>query len=158
MTVTIRAVDESDAALLAELSRTAQDLHSAARPEYFKPFDARAAITSFQALLRQSGARAWVAYVDDAPVGYVVSILRQRDDNAFSFARKFIEIDQVAVLQAFRRRGITRALLDAALADARSLGLTRAELTSWAFNSDAHEAFAALGFRAMSVRFERAID
>lgn len=62
--------------------------------------------------------RAKVADVDDAPVGYLVSILRERDDNAFSFAQKFIEIDQVAVRQAFRRRGIMRALLDAALADA----------------------------------------
>jgi hypothetical protein len=43
------------------------------------------------------------------------------------------------------------------LGEARSQGL-EVELTSWAFNTDAHAAFRALGFSPMIVRFRHEGD
>jgi ribosomal protein S18 acetylase RimI-like enzyme len=52
-------------------------------------------------------------------------------------------------------RGIARALVEHVLEDARSRAIDDVELTAWCFNTEAHEAFQALGFRQKVVRFGR---
>jgi len=65
------------------------------------------------------------------------------------------EIDQIAVDPVWRRRGVGRALMAAALAEADKRGLRYVELFSWAFNTDAHTLFRGFGFEPRHLRFER---
>jgi GNAT superfamily N-acetyltransferase len=58
------------------------------------------------------------------------------------------------ILHAYRRQGVARALVNAALAHAEGAGIREVELASWAFNQSAHEAFRKLGFVPKVVRFE----
>jgi ribosomal protein S18 acetylase RimI-like enzyme len=65
-----------------------------------------------------------------------------------------VELDSIGVHRAYRRRGVARALVKAALAHAEGAGIREVELASWAFNQSAHEAFRKLGFIPKVVRFE----
>jgi ribosomal protein S18 acetylase RimI-like enzyme len=86
--------------------------------------------------------------------GYLVIVVRDQPAGPFNFGRTWIELDQIAVHHACRRRGIARSLVAAALAHADAAGIRDVELTSWSFNEEAHRAFRELGFVPKVVRFE----
>jgi ribosomal protein S18 acetylase RimI-like enzyme len=102
--------------------------------------------------------KAWIAFSNDAAVGYAVAVVTTRPETPFSIARSFYQLDQIGVSPDFRRQGVARALIERVIDDARARGLHGLELTSWSFNEAAHAAFAALGFRPMIVRFGRRCD
>src|SRR5690606_30212891 len=108
---------------------------------------------SFRSKLRSQGVRAWIASVGRVEVGYAVTVLRERPANALCLARQYYELDEIGVAPAHRRQGVARALVERVVSEAKSRGVPDVELTSWAFNSAAHDAFRALGFQPMIVRF-----
>lgn len=153
MPITIRDAEDRDVNLLADLNRFVQDIHVAALPTYFKHPELGAVAESFRAKLARPDVRAWIASMGDVAIGYVVSVLRERPENALCLARRFYELDEIAVSPAHRQQGVARALVERVVTDACLQGVADVELTSWAFNTDAHAAFEALGFRPMTVRF-----
>jgi ribosomal protein S18 acetylase RimI-like enzyme len=155
MKVTIREAGESDAALLAELNRSVQALHVAALPAYFKPADPTAVADLFRSKLQSGGFCAWIAWVGAVPVGHALGVVRERPENALCKARRFYEIDEIGVSPEYRKQGVARALVERALSEARARGILEVELSSWAFNAEAHAAFRALGFEPKVVRFGR---
>jgi len=88
-------------------------------------------------------------------VGYLLMFVHEGAQNAFRRARRWCEIDQIAVDPAWRRRGIGTALMTAALQEASARGVRDVELSSWAFNSDAHAMFQRFGFEPRLLTFER---
>ena len=153
MPVTIRAAEDRDVGLLAELNRFVLDMHVDALPAYFKRAEPRAVAVSFRSMLERPEIRAFIASIDDVPVGYAVVAFRERPESALCLARRALEIDELAVSPSHRRRGVARALVERALAEARSQGVSEVEVTSWVFNTDARAAFQALGFKPMLVRY-----
>jgi GNAT superfamily N-acetyltransferase len=109
----------------------------------------------FRARLDEPTTAAWIAEEDGAPIGYVLVFFRERGEETFRRRRRWCEIDQIAVDPARRRHGIGRALVAAALAEATRRGIGDVELSSWAFNTDAHAMFRRLGFEPRVVGFER---
>jgi ribosomal protein S18 acetylase RimI-like enzyme len=158
MAVTVRQADAGDVEALVVLNQFVQNLHIAHQPGYFKHADAVLVADWFQCMLRNTAARVWIAELEGSPVGYALAITHDRPENAFCQARRFCEIDQIAVSAEFRRRGIARALVERVLEDAHSRAIYHVELSSWFFNADAHGAFRALGFSEKSVRFARKIS
>lgn len=146
MTTSVRQASGSDVDALVVLNRFVQELHVARRPDYFKHVDERSVADWFRSMLWNSAVRAWIAESEGSPVGYALTVTRDRPENAFCSARRFCEIDHIAVSPAFRRRGIARALVERVLEDARLRAIPDVELTSWYFNADAHDAFRAPGF------------
>jgi GNAT superfamily N-acetyltransferase len=64
------------------------------------------------------------------------------------------EIKRMYVRPAFRRRGIGRALVDAAVAEMRTEGYAALRLDSARFMSDAHSVYRAAGFREIEPYLE----
>ena len=155
MSVNVRQATVDDVDDLVALSRCVQELHVAHRPDTFKDADSDYVAEWFNSKLQDPAVRAWIAESDGRPVGYVLAINHDRPENTFCFARRFCEIDQIGVLPAFRRKGIARLLVHQVLEYVQSEDITDVELTSWSFNSEAHDAFRALGFTDKVVRFER---
>ncbi len=150
---TIRKAGLDDAEILARLNQTVQDLHVAHFPDIFKPFDHDAVVGWFGSMLQKSNVHAWISEFDDFAVGYTLTVTHERIETALCFARQTCEIDQIAVLPAYRRMGIARSLIACAFEDARSRGIRELELSSWSFNAEAHAAFQALGFNQKMARF-----
>jgi GNAT superfamily N-acetyltransferase len=131
-----------------------QELHVVHRPDYFKPADVDDLTGWFQSLLPRPDAWIWIAEEEGIPIGYLLAFVHEREENPFCFARRWCEIDQLAVVPSHQRRGVGRMLIEQALATARAEGIGSVELCSWAFNEAAHHAFRKLGFRPRIVRFE----
>jgi ribosomal protein S18 acetylase RimI-like enzyme len=140
MTIEIRRGELADVDALVALHEEVHALHLAARPDQFKVADSGSIEARFRELLGSADARVWVATSSGSVVGHAVNI--------------WCDIDQIGVASAHRRRGIARALIQAAVADARASGYDEVELSSWAFNTEAHEAFRRLGFVPKVIRFE----
>lgn len=151
--IQIRDALERDVTALTELSRFVHDIHVEAHPAYFKPFEPGAIAEQFRTRLLRRETRIRIASLGDLPVGYVVVLLRERPEDARCFARRYCEIEEIAVAASRRRQGVARALIEDVRREARSLGIGGVELASWCFNETAHAAFQALGFDPMLVRF-----
>jgi GNAT superfamily N-acetyltransferase len=130
------------------------DLHVAARPDFFRIAAPDEVAAWFVTLVEGPTARVWLAEEADGPIGYVLAYFRERGAVPFSYARRWCEIDQIAVDPRWRRRGTARALIEAAVDEAGRCGIRDIEPSSWAFNLDAHETFRRIGLRPKLVRFE----
>ena len=92
--------------------------------------------------LRVDCARSHLAVIDGLAVGYVIYWLLPRE----------IDIHNLAVAPAYRRRGIARALLQTVIADARRERATRITLEVRKSNEAAQRLYHSLGFMAKGVR------
>ena len=151
----VRRAVLGDEPTLALLNRFVHDMHHVRRPDYYKATRVDDVAAWFRERLETPPAALWIAEGDGIAVGYVVAFFFDRPDNPFRQARRWCEIDQIAVDPAWRRRGVGRSLMHAALDEARARGFSEVELSSWAFNTDAHALFRSLGFEARTVTFER---
>jgi GNAT superfamily N-acetyltransferase len=154
MLATIRNAVVGDEGLLAELSAFVQDLHLERRPSDFKPTSVSELTAWYKSLLQTSAARAWIAVEDGLPIGYVLALVNRRPANPFCPEKQWWEIDQIAVDPRCRRRGVGRALISAAVAEAKVLGIQKIEAQSWAFNHEMHELLRRIGFVPKMLRFE----
>lgn len=158
MPLNIRRAQQTDVESLARLNQVVQQLHAERSPAHFKPFDAVAVRTWFRSVLQNENARVWIASVDEVDIGYVLALIREQAEHAFAYARRFCEIEQIAVASAYRHGGAGKALLARAIEDARDRDVHDFELSSWSFNAEAHRFFDAAGFNAKYVRFGRVIS
>src|SRR4051794_10164195 len=153
-TVTIRTAAHRDGDLLATLNAFVQELHVAERPDIFKPAQRREVADWFEQLLRKATVHIWIAESQGAPIGYVVALLRERTEGPFCLARRWYEIDQIAVAPDHREKGVGRLLVETVLAEARAEGIRNVEANCWAWNEVAHQAFRGCGFASKEIRFE----
>jgi GNAT superfamily N-acetyltransferase len=153
--VIIRDAEERDVDALGDLGRFVHDIHVHAQPAYFRSVEPGVIGEYFRLKLQDPNVRACIAHLGDLPVGYAVRVLRERPEDARCLARRFYEIEEIAVSHSHRKLGVARALVEHVLREARSVGIHGVELTCWSFNATAHAAFEALGFRPMVVRFRR---
>ena len=151
----IRRAVVGDEHALAALNRFVHEMHHARRPDYYKATRVDEVAAWFRERLENPLPALWIAEDGGIAVGYVVAFFHDRPDNPFRQARRWCEIDQIAVDPAWRRRGVGLSLMRAALDEARARGLSDVELSSWAFNTDAHALFRRLGFEPRTVTFER---
>jgi len=155
MHTTIRSAVPDDADLLATLSRFIHDLHSAARPDDFKPLVPAELAEWFRKGLLDGATKIWIAECDGRPVGYVAASVQDRGATPFGPERRWLELDGISIDPDYRRRGVGRALVLAAVEHARAEGISRIEAVNWWFNDEARTAFARLGFEPKHVRIER---
>jgi ribosomal protein S18 acetylase RimI-like enzyme len=155
MSIRIRIAEERDLGFLVEMNRIVHELHVAAAPAVFKAHEAGAVAEMFRARLGREDVHMWIAQVGDVPVGYAVVVDHVQAESALCFARRFYVLDEIGVSPAHRRQGVARALIERVLVDAQTHGIRDVQLSTWSFNGDAQAAFQALGFRPMTVRFQR---
>jgi ribosomal protein S18 acetylase RimI-like enzyme len=156
--LSIRRASEADLEALSPLKAVVHDQHVKERPDFFKPMKPEDVIAWLRDRLGEETTHVWMAEDCGVPAGYVLATRRQREESLYSFARQWCEIDEIVVDTTYRRRGIARALMARAIAHAHELGLDTVELSSWAFNEQAHTTFARLGFQRMLVRYQLGVD
>jgi len=144
MAIAIR--ETKDAAIIAELNRTVQNLHVQKYPEYFKPYDYQAVLSSLAEILARENWFAYLAEAEGQPAGYVLFYIRNYAENPFRYAYCGMHIDQIAVKEEFQRRNIGSLLMDKVEAFAKSRGVSQLELTYWDKNVEAGNFYAKRGF------------
>ena len=153
MTIAIRRARTGDEDTLSELNRFVQEIHVANRGKYFKPHNAREVAELFRSRLQNPAAQIWIAEQSGKAVGYVSVCRIERAEDAYQFARRWHDINEIGVHPSFQGAGIGRALVQKIIDEARAQGIEEVELTTWSFNESAQRAFQRLGFESKWVRF-----
>lgn len=155
MSATIRKAEPADTEQLVRLTGFVHQLHLAACPADFKSLDATELAEWFRTRTANPTVKIWIAECDGRAVGYASTSLAERAATPFGPARRWLELDGLVVDPDFRRRGIGRALIRAAVDHAQAEGIVKLELTTWWFNATARTAFEQLGFTPKLVRLEQ---
>ncbi len=144
----VRFATDADIARVNELRRQVNDLHVQCRPDMFKPgFDAQLQAQAVT-LLHSDDHAILVAERDGAIYGMACVDYVDRPETAYSRARRYCHVQELAVDAAHRRQGVARELFEFMRADARARGFARMELDVWSFNAGAVEFYEAMGFAA----------
>jgi GNAT superfamily N-acetyltransferase len=152
----IRQATPTDGLLLSSLSVDVQRRHAEHHPDIFKvPHSEDFAQSFFDEALADVTTRIFIAENEGRALGYILCNLIERQENPFTFAMRFLMVDQISVRPAVRGQGVGTALIQRAEAFAKELGVQRIQLHSWDFNVDAHRFFERNGFTKFSYRFWR---
>jgi diamine N-acetyltransferase len=152
----IRLATVEDASILGRLNQDVQRLHANAAPHFFKqPDNVTHVVHDFEEnLLTDPHGRIFIAENDGEPAGYICAFIVQRTETPYTFAQQFAHIGQLSVKPAFRKRGCGRALVQVVFDLARSENIVRVTLDTWAFNTEAQQFFARVGFKPVVYRME----
>jgi shikimate dehydrogenase len=152
--LSIRRATETDVDALVPLKASVHALHVERRPDFFKAMNLDEVTAWVRERFEEQTTHVWMAEDDGNPIGYMLATRRKREETPFSIARQWCEIEEVAIDESWRKRGIARALLERVVAHAHESGLDTVELSTWAFNEPAQAAFARMGFEPMLTRYE----
>jgi len=155
----IRQAVSADSLLLSSLSMDVQRLHAENHPDTFKmPHNDEYAVASFDEMLADPLTRIFIAEDEDGQaLGYIKCQLVEREENPFTFAMRYLLVDQISVRPEAQGKGVGKALIEQSEALAREWNVSRIQLVSWDFNTGAHTFFEKMGFEKFSHRFWRDI-
>jgi GNAT superfamily N-acetyltransferase len=77
----------------------------------------------------------------------------ERPETPFTFALRYLLVDQISVRPTAQGKGVGAALIEQAVALARELNVPKIQLDSWGFNTGAHAFFEKMGFEKFNHRF-----
>jgi len=153
--MTIRRAGLSDILEIQRLYRQLDRHHAALLPAIFRRVDGDARGDEvIQEWIDRDDADYLVAELDEKMVGFVN--VKRSTHPSFPMFRphKYAMIENTVVDQAYRGKGIGRALFDDAIAWARERGLRHVQTTVWHDNAGAREFYLNRGFRPMTMRLE----
>jgi len=154
----IRQATPTDRLVLSSLCKDVQSLHAEHHPDIFKvPESEDFAMSFFEEALADLTTRIFIAENEEQTLGYILCKLVEREESPFTYARRFLMIDQIGVRPAARGEGVGAALIQQAEEFAKELGVLRIQLDSWDFNIRAHAFFEKQGFQKFMFRFWRAL-
>jgi ribosomal protein S18 acetylase RimI-like enzyme len=153
--VQIRRATVDDAELIAQLVKPVHDIHVAAQPDFFKPYAlSDELIADFRQRLLDPVNTFLIAEADGEAVGYVFAQVIERPDNLYSYASRYLLVDQISVNPEARSKRYGEALMQAVFDLAKLLELPRVMLGVWAFNQRAIAFYERLGFAPRDTRME----
>jgi ribosomal protein S18 acetylase RimI-like enzyme len=156
--VRIRPARKRDYQQICELYEELDFFHRHARPDLFdRPSaPARDKATIF-GLIKGSSTEILVAQdvLSERLHGYAVLMICDLPASTVCYARRFVEIDKLAVRPEARGGGIGRALMDEAFSWAEARGIRHLEVAVNDFNTDAITLYESLGFETVIRRMMR---
>ena len=152
----IRKATTNDSLVLSSLSRDVQSLHAQSHPKIFKmPQNDDFAVSFFAEMLVDPAISIFIAEEDGNALGCIVCKRIERPESPFTFAGRYLLVEQISVRPAAQGQGVGAALIQQAETLARELDIQRIQLDSWDFNTKAHAFFEHLGFQKFNFRFWR---
>jgi diamine N-acetyltransferase len=112
----------------------------------------------FEQLLSSGDSTVVVAESGVQLVGVATAVLRSAPDLAVFMTQQWGVLDNIAVLESWRRRGVGRSLTREAERWAQSRGAKWLELGVYEFNADARSFYQALGYCPVSTKLRKPFD
>lgn len=154
----ITVAETKDHRLLAGMSEEIQTLHHTMYPAIFKPFSHAEIAGFFEQTLKKPETMAFMAYADEAPVGYALIFIQESAENPFKYASRSIHLDQLLVSQATRKLGVAQLLMDKVYEVARERNIDVIDLNHWTDNAPARRFFAKNGFSYYQEKMMKRLD
>jgi GNAT superfamily N-acetyltransferase len=150
--MTIRPRTGADEPALLALERETESFHAAGAPQLFcEPSEPTLPPDFGNDVEREI----LVAELDGAIAGFLDVRVQEVPARGFFMARRVGFVAQVVVAEPQRKRGIGRALMDAAAAWARERNCSAIELNVFEFNASARRLYESLGYRTQSRMLQR---
>lgn len=152
--VVIRPMTADDFDAVKPLMYELHKLHSDERPDYYAASDDPLDREVFE---RWFGAETCncVAEVGGKVAGFFTSYLQHRVGNPLMQPMTHFYVENFCVAEWAQRKGVGRALIIEAERLAQLSGADRLTLSVWAFNRDARDFYAAMGFSERVVHLEK---
>ncbi len=148
----IRRATLDDVGILARLNEDVQRIHAAAYPTIFKQPDYPAVMTDFKTrILGNPQGQVYIAEVDGEAVGYIYALKMERLENPYTYAQRYMLIDQISVKPTAQGHGCGRKLIQTVIDWATACGMARVMLDTWGFNVHAHGFFETMGFKRLKL-------
>jgi ribosomal protein S18 acetylase RimI-like enzyme len=164
-TVLIRPATKKDYEQICELYEELDSFHRLARPDLFnRPEAPPRRRATIEALIKGDATTILVAEDPQSPrlLGFAVLIIRDLPASSVCLARRFVELDKLAVRAEARGAGVGRKIVEQAFAWAAERGFDCVEVAVHEFNSGAIGFYETMGFetviRRMMMRLSRAED
>lgn len=115
-------------------------------PDIFKRYEADAIEMTMRKIVASKSFKCHIATMGSDICGYMITYVKDYPETAFTLARKSLYIDQVAILDGFRRKGAGQAMVDFAVRMAVYSNIRYIEADHWTINSPAANFFMKNGF------------
>ena len=146
-TFIIRAATLADYGGMCALLSEVDELHRLGLPWMFqKPSAEPRSRDFFEQLLDSEGSTVLVAEAGPVLVGVATALLRPAPDFAVFINQSWGVLDNIAIVQSWRRRGVGSALIRDAERWVQARGATWIELGVYEFNAGARAFYQALGY------------
>jgi GNAT superfamily N-acetyltransferase len=156
----VREAVPADYAALASISDEVHGLHAAAHPSIFREVGTGRSLPQayFDDLLMGDMSTIQVAEVEGVVGGFAIVEVFDAPPFEVVVPRRTVFIASMAITEPQRRKGLGRALVDAAMTWGRAWGATSLELTVWEFNEDAIAFYERLGLAPLSRTMHLPLD
>jgi diamine N-acetyltransferase len=153
MNLSVRAAHREDIPSLRRLIDQIVAFHYQEAPTQFKDPAAVLSEAYLEERLADPEAMVLVAECRRTQIGVAVALLREAPP--ILIPSRVVLVENLAVEPRFRRTGVGRKLMDAAILWARAQGVTELDLNVYEFNIEAIRFYEALGFKTVSRRMRR---
>jgi len=155
----IRPATAADYQEICRLCEAVDALHRRHLPHIYRTPDGPAREWSFiQHLLESPDVSFLVAEINGELAGFVTVMLERAAAIPLFVPRLYAVIDNLAVDERYRRRGLGRALMAQAEAWALAKGAGEVTLNVYEFNQPAQEVYRALGYQTRSRKMAKPLD
>ena len=145
--ITVRYATSADALAISHLHGALQAHHAKALPTFFKqPSAYTFPPVAVRELLTKPTNVIFLAEVDGQAVGYLYADTTPAQETATTYELDRLWIHHIEVIPPYQRRGVGKALIDAAKKHAYGESIMTVALSVWAFNQSAIDFFEAQGF------------
>ncbi len=152
----IRPATPADYESLCAVIEDTDAFHRVAVPRVFKKGDGPPRTREYiEGLIADPNIALLVAEVEGCIAGFVHVLLRESPPLSFFVPRRFAHVDTLGVAEAYRRRGIGRALMAAAEAWALEQGAQDIELQVYEFNEGAQALYRETGYKTTMRRMNK---
>ena len=149
MEVTVRSVQTADFESVCQLMEEVRGLHQRNRPDIYRDFDREGFRAHFAELLEDPAWDFRVAQSGEKVIGMAVTGYRQ-SQSAILQPRLLAWMDDLAVREKFRGKGVGKALFQDAQERAANRGADAMELMVWSFNGNAMGFYEKMGMTTKS--------
>ena len=154
MHFTVRKAVLEDCHRILPLQEQISKLHFEGRPDLFRDDVRTYTEETFREWLDSPTHVLLIAEVDGEVAGYAFSwVIQYRDHPTYKDFDSFY-IDDICVLEKFRRKGIGRALIARCVEKAKRLGCKNVDLGVWSFNKNAIAFYESCGMKERTKRME----
>lgn len=143
----VRFAEEKDLDRVNELRKQVNDIHVEGRPDLFKEGFGVEIRDFVQVMMNDENSDIIVAERDGIICGMVCVDYVNKPETPYSKARSFYHVQEIAVDENYRRKGVAKELLEFMVVEAKKRKLHRIELDVWEFNTSAIEFYQAVGFK-----------
>jgi diamine N-acetyltransferase len=155
MNISVRTAHPQDLVVLAQLLDEVVALHHTEDPSQFRGPEEAQHTRYLEERFQDPDAGVFIAEDQSLPAGVAVTVIR--DAPPFLNPSRFVLLENLAVAAKFRRTGVGRKLVDAAILWARARDMHELDLNVYEFNHNAIRFYEAIGFRTVSRRMKRTL-